>query len=339
MKKVRTAVVGVGHFGSRHAAIYAALPDCELVAVADIDAARADAIAQRHGTRALADYRALADSVDAVSVVVPTADHHAVARFFLDNGVHVLVEKPIARRVEEADDLIARARASDLVLQVGHLERFFVDEIGLAAQVYAPLYIESQRIAPFGQRGTDVSVVLDLMIHDIDLIASLVREPVEYVDAIGAPVLSGEPDIVNTRLKFANGCVANMVASRIATKRERRLRIFQPDSMISVDLLERRVTTASRNAEAAPLQAAVILCGFGFEERSYGESDPLRAELASFVDAVAHGRAPLVGGADGCRALDTANRITESLEAHLAKVRAHMPHHAVTAGTGSSGPR
>jgi predicted dehydrogenase len=325
MGKVRTAVVGVGHFGRKHAAKHAALPDAELVAVADIDASRAAEIAASYGVRAVSDYRELAGKVDAVSVVVPTAAHYEIARFFLDNGIHVLVEKPITQATTDADDLIRRARARGLVLQVGHLERFFTTEIGLRSEVSLPLYIEAQRIAPFRPRGTDVSVVLDLMIHDIDLIASIVREPIEHVDAIGAPVLSHEADIVNTRLKFANGCVASIVASRIAYKSERRLRIFQPDCLISVDLLGRRVATIRKNPDQRGSDAVVTGVGsFTMEEREFAEGDLLQAEIASFVSATVTGDEPVVTGEDGRQALQTAIRITDSLQSHLTQVRASL---------------
>lgn len=326
MVTIQAAVVGVGQFGKKHAAKYKALQGVELVAVADIDSARAEEAAGAFGVPAVTDYRDLAGRVDAVSVVVPTAEHHRVARFFLDNGVHVLVEKPIARDLAEADDLIRRARARGLVLQVGHLERFYASEIGLDAGAQQPLYIEAQRVAPFSIRGTDVSVVLDMMIHDIDMALSLVGTPVEHVDAIGAPVLSHEPDIVNTRLKFANGSVATIVASRIAQKSERRLRIFRHDCMILVDLLERRVLTVRKNDVASvPSVFPSGMDGFVTEERAFPECDPLEAEIAAFVEAVANGREPVVTGEEGLRALDTAIRIGDSLQAHLAKVRQNLP--------------
>jgi len=338
MKPVRTAVVGVGNFGSKHAAKHAALAGIDLVAVVDIEADRAAAVAADLGVRAFTDHRRLVGLVDAVSIVVPTADHYGVARFFLDNGIHVLVEKPIARTLAEADDLIARARTGGLVLQVGHLERFFAREIGLEAAVRLPLYFESQRIAPFRLRGSDVSVVLDLMIHDIDLIASLVRQPVTQVDAVGAPVLSAEPDIVNTRLKFANGCVASLVASRVADKSERRLRIFQPDCLISVDLLERHVATVRKLPNAGPPQALANGTGaFSVDHQKYAEGDPLQAEIAAFAQAVATGGEPVVTGEDGRRALETALRISASLEAHLELVRTLLPGHEERRSEGPPG--
>jgi predicted dehydrogenase len=337
---VRTAVVGVGNFGRRHAAKHAAAAGIELVALADIDAGRAAEAAAETGALAVTDYRDLVGGVDAVSIVVPTADHYEIARFFLDHGVHVLVEKPITRALTEADDLIRRAGANRLVLQVGHLERFFTAEIGLDAAVRQPLYIESQRIAPFGPRGTDVSVVLDLMIHDIDLIGSLVRQPIEQVDAIGAPVLSAEPDIVNTRLKFSGGCVASIVASRIAFKRERRLRIFQPDSMISVDLLERHVVTVRRaSGNRTPDAPAAWTSGFTVEERDYAAGDPLGAEIAAFAQAAATGSKPVVTGEDGRRALDVAIRIGDSLQAHLALMNARIAENGGAAARVEAGLR
>lgn len=325
MDTIRTAIVGVGHFGRKHAEKYAAMPDVDLVAVADVNSHRATEVASACGTRAVTDYQELLGLVDAVSVVVPTAIHYDVARFFLDNGIHVLVEKPITRGLAQADDLIQSARQHDLILQVGHLERFFAMQIGLQDTILQPLYVEALRIAPFQPRGTDVSVVLDLMIHDIDLIASLVPAPITRVDAIGAPVLSDQEDIVNTRLEFANGCVASITASRIAFRSERKLRFFQPDCMTTVDLIKRHVATVRKTDGVASPESFVTGAGnFSIEEHEIADGDPLGAEIAAFISAVANGTEPVVSGEDGRQALDTAIRITDSLQSHLAKVRANL---------------
>jgi predicted dehydrogenase len=215
---LRTAVVGVGHFGAWHAEKYAHSQRCELVAVADIDGARAAAVGEPLGVAATADHRQLIGAVDAVSVCVPTGAHYQVAREFLEAGVHVLVEKPMTGRLETADRLIAIAERRGLVLQVGHIERFSSAYFALEKLVTRPLYFESYRIAPYRARGVDVDVVLDLMIHDIDLILALVDSPVASVDAVGAPVLSAQEDIASTRVKFANGCVASITASRVSAK-------------------------------------------------------------------------------------------------------------------------
>jgi predicted dehydrogenase len=317
MKAIRTAVVGAGHFGRRHAEKFAVREDADLIAVVDIDADRARDVARHYGALGLADYRTLAGRVDAVSIAVPTAAHHEIARFFLDHGVHVLVEKPFTTTVEQADDLIRRARARRLVLQVGHLERFFCAESGLLRRVSAPLYVEAVRIAPFKARGTDIGVVLDLMIHDIDLVASLVGAPIVSVDAVGAPVLSEHEDIVNARLVFESGCVATITASRVAFKSERRVRIFQPDGLFSIDLLNRRVARVRKTATSGGTRLEV-------EERELGGHDALGAEIAGFLDAVARGGEPVVTGEDGRAALVIAGRVVESLRTHRALVERRM---------------
>lgn len=331
MSELRCAVIGAGHFGRFHADKYAGEPGARLVAVVDRDRDRAAAIAQRHGAEALDDHRALAGRVDAVSIATPTETHHPVAAFFLDAGVHVLVEKPITATLQEADDLIARAEAKGLVLQVGHLERFQCAAAGLPAAVTRPLYIEAQRIAPYkGGRGADVSVVLDLMIHDIDLVASLAGAPVVSVDAVGAPVLSPSEDIVHARLKFENGCVATVVGSRIAEKAVRSLRIYQPDSLITVDLLDRRVAHLRRTDRTeSPF--------FDTAERSFGDADALRAEIRGFLGAVAAGTPPLVTGRDGRAALAIAGQITDSLRRQMALFEARQGAFAqAPAGSGAA---
>ena len=268
--------------------------------------------------RAATDPCDLIGLVDAVSVAVPTSAHHEVARLFLEQGVHVLLEKPIASDLAQADELIRCARANGRILQVGHLERFFAIETGLIDAVTMPVYIEAVRVAPFQPRGNDVSVVLDLMIHDIDLITVLVRAPVADVDAVGSPILSDHEDIVNTRLRFENGCVANITASRVAFKSERRMRIFQPDSLLSVDLLKRHFATVRKN-DAAAIKAGAA--SFVLYERELSDHDALRAELRSFLTAVATGTPPVVSGEDGRAALEIGNRIIESLQRHAALVR------------------
>lgn len=317
MKAIRTAVVGVGHFGRRHAEKFAVRENADLVAVVDVDAERAGDVARQYGALGLADYRKLAGRVDAVSVAVPTAAHHEVARFFLDHGVHVLVEKPMTTTVEQADDLIRRARARGLVLQVGHLERFLCAESGLLRRVNAPLYVEALRVAPFKARGTDIGVVLDLMIHDIDLVASLVGAPIVSVEAVGTPVLSAHEDIVNARLAFESGCVATITASRVAFKSERRVRIFQPDGLFSIDLLNRRVAEVRKATTTGGARLDV-------EEHELRVHDALGAEIGGFLDAVARGGEPVVTGEDGRAALVIAGRVVESLRAHRALVERRL---------------
>ena len=249
---LRLGVVGAGHFGRYHAQKMAALDGACLVAVADIDADRAAAVADPLGADAVADHHELIGRVDAVSVAVPAAAHYPVVKDFLDAGIHVLVEKPFTETVVTAEELATLAEAKGLVLQVGLIERFSDAFRTVTPRVTRPVYIESVRISPFSERGTDVSVVLDLMIHDIDIILALVDSPVADVDAVGAPVFSSSEDIANARLKFANGCIANVTASRVSLKTERALRIFQPDVYIKVDHGERSVRIARRKEGDPP---------------------------------------------------------------------------------------
>jgi len=278
--------------------------------VVDNDLKRAEEIATKLGTRAYADHRELIGKVDAVSVVVPTQYHHAVARDFLAAGVHVLIEKPITVTIEEADELIALAEKNGAVFQVGHLERFNPVLVALEDILHEPLFIESVRIAPFKPRGTDVNVVLDLMIHDIEIIQHIVKSPVERVDAIGAPVFTGEEDIANARILFKNGCVANVTASRISLKSERKMRIFQRDTYITLDFQNRKVLTARKGSgELFPGVPNVKV-----DERELGEADALRSEIESFISAIREGKPPQVSGSDGRMALETALKINTSLD-------------------------
>jgi len=302
------AVVGVGHFGRFHAEKYAASDDARLAAVADIDGARAAAVGQALGVEALSDYRNLLDRVDAVSVAVPTVSHFEVARAFLEAGVDVLVEKPICAEVLSGEKLVQIAQVHGRILQVGHLERFSGVVEALRRQAFEPLYIDSIRIAPFKARGTDVNVILDLMIHDLDLVLSLVEAPILAVDAVGAPVFTDSEDIASVRLKFANGCVANIVASRISLKTERRMRVFANDLYATVDFDRRTIVTARRAAGRSPPVALT--------EETYSEGDPLEREIAAFLAAVRERRRPTVSGEDGLEALKAAILVNESLRAH-----------------------
>jgi predicted dehydrogenase len=312
---LRTAVIGVGHFGRFHAEKYAKSRASTLVAVVDEDGGRAAETARRFGANALTDYRALFGKVDAVSVAVPTGAHFEVAGACLENGIHVLVEKPIAETLEQADALIALAERKGLALQIGHLQRFFLERIAIGRLIDRPLYIESTRIAPFKPRGTDVGVTLDLMIHDIDLILAMVKADVVSVDAVGAPVVSSEEDIVNTRLRFANGCVATVTASRVSLKTERKMRIFQRESYVSIDLHNRKLVSMRKGSGKSWFPG---LPPIDREEHSFSEGDDLQAEIDSFLEACAGAHAPLVTGLDGRRALETAMRITASLRQSLA---------------------
>lgn len=310
MSTLRVAVIGVGYLGNFHAQKYAALPDVELVGVVDNDPKRAAEIAAAIGTHAYSDHRELIGQVDAVSVVVPTQFHHTVAKDFLSAGVHVLIEKPITVTIAEADELIAIADQQQVVFQVGHLERFNPVLVALEGVLNGPLFIESVRIAPFKPRGTDVNVVLDLMIHDIDLIQHIVGSPVERIDAIGAPVFTGEEDIANARIVFANGCVANVTASRISLKSERKMRIFQRDAYITLDFQNRKVLVAQKGTgELLPGVPNVQV-----NERELGEADALMNEIRSFIEAIRQGIQPRVSGRAGRMALETALKINENLK-------------------------
>jgi predicted dehydrogenase len=310
MQPVRTAVIGVGYLGRFHAQKYAALDGVQLVGVVDTDAATRERVAAEVGCRAVADVGELLGAVDAVSIATPTPLHHPIARECLEHGVHVLVEKPITQTLDEARELIAIARTRGCVLQVGHLERFNAAVLALGAGLGKPRFVESSRLAPFRERGTDVNVVLDLMIHDIDLIQSLVGAPIESIDAVGASVFSAELDIANARIRYAGGCVANTTASRVSLKTERKLRMFMDDAYVSIDLQQKVLTIVRKPPQgsgAAPGQVSI-------EERSYEQGDALRMEIEAFVAAVRSGRAPPVTGEDGLQALDTALRITELVQ-------------------------
>jgi len=310
---MRTAVIGVGYLGRFHAQKYATLPGSELIAIADPNPSAGAAVGAELGVPAYTDYRELLGRVDAVSVVTPTPTHHAIARDFLEAGAHVLVEKPMTVTVAEGESLIAAAERAGRVLQVGHLERFNAALLAVQPILNLPRFIESARLAPFKQRGTDVDVVLDLMIHDIDLILSIVRSPVVAVDAIGSSVFSKEIDIANARLRFANGCVANATASRVSLKTERKLRLFQDDAYLSVDLHNKLLTVIRKGAGAS----ADGMPQVAIEERNYEQGDALRTEIEAFLQAAAGERNAAVTGADGLLALRTAISITEQVEASL----------------------
>jgi predicted dehydrogenase len=306
---MRTAVVGVGYLGRFHAQKYRTLAASELVGVADPSAAARAAVAAELGVPAHADYRELLGRVEAVSIVTPTPLHYAIAREFLEAGAHVLVEKPMTATVAEGERLIEAARHARRILQVGHLERFNAAVQALQPMLSVPRFIESARLAPFKHRGTDVDVVLDLMIHDIDLILSIVRSPVVAVDAIGSSVFSQEIDIANARLRFANGCVANATASRVSLKTERRLRLFQDDAYVSVDLHQKVLTVIRKTGGLSPDGMPQV----DIQETSYDQGDALKDEIEAFLEAAATGRAPPVSGEDGLAALTVAVSIAEQV--------------------------
>ncbi|AGA33556.1 oxidoreductase, Gfo/Idh/MocA family, putative [Thioalkalivibrio nitratireducens DSM 14787] len=310
---LRCAVIGVGHLGRWHAAKYALLPETELVAVADSNAETAQRVAAEHGCAAVLDHRELLGRVDAVSIAAPTTLHYPIARDFIDAGCHVLVEKPITTTVEEADALNLLANQHGVVLQVGHLERFNAALRRLLETPLNPRFIESHRLAPFKPRATDVSVVLDLMIHDIDIVLDLVNAPLIDLRASGAQILTSDIDIVNARLEFANGCVANLTSSRVSTKSERRMRIFQPHGYASIDFQNRILSLHHLGDEDPEIGVPEILS----EELAFDDADALLAEIRAFVAAIRGEQPVVVGGRAGQRALEAAIRITDLVYSNL----------------------
>lgn len=314
MQLTKCAVVGVGYLGRFHAQKYAAIDTADLVAAVDIDRQAAERSAAECSCRALTDYRDIIGEVEAVSIAVPTVRHYDIARDFLDAGIHVLLEKPIASTLEEARALTRLARERGVVFQIGHLERFNAAFLDLGGFELKPLFIESHRVAPFKPRCTDVNVVLDLMIHDIDLILGMVKSPVRSLAANGTSVLSDELDIVNARLEFENGCVANVTSSRVSVKSERRMRIFQPEAYISIDFQNSGLAVHRiGDREMFPGVPEILR-----EESSFEENDALKREIESFVSAVREGTPVVVTGEDGLRALETAMRISAMVDARPA---------------------
>jgi len=311
-RRIRVGVVGVGHVGQHHARIYHDLPGVEFAGIADSDPARLQEICEPLGVPGVRDYRELLGRVDAVSVAVPTCLHASIVRDFLEGGVDVLVEKPLAETLEEAETLTELSRRRARILQVGHVERFNGGVRALHRIVQAPAFIECHRLSPFPQRGTDVDVILDLMIHDIDIILSLVKSPVIEVHAVGVPVLTDRVDIANARIRFASGCVANVTASRVSAERVRKIRVFQPDTYISLDYASQELTLYRRlpadRAAPSPQLARIVK-----EEVAVEKEEPLRLEIASFVSAVRHRTRPEVSGAEAVEALRLASQILAKL--------------------------
>jgi predicted dehydrogenase len=315
MQKIRAAVIGVGYLGRFHAQKYAQAEGCELVAVVDARAEARAAVAAELTTRALSDYRELLGQVDVVSVVTPTPLHFPIARACLEHGIHVLVEKPITESEAQARELIELAARTRRILQVGHLERFNAAILAAEPYLKAPRFIECHRLAPYRERGTDVNVVLDLMIHDLDIVQTIVDSPIASIDAVGTPVFSAEIDIANARIRFANGCVANATASRVSLKTERKLRIFEDDAYLSLDLQQKILTLIRKRSQAETAGGLPV----SIEEQSLEPGDALKAEIDSFLRCVREGGVPVVTGAAGLRALETATRITAQVEAALSQ--------------------
>jgi len=309
---VRIGVIGVGHIGAHHARIYSQIPDVELAGVVDIEQKRREKVAREYNTTPYASYGEIFNKVDAVSVVVPTDLHYPVAKDFLERGVHCLVEKPITPTLEEAEDLLSIARKKNLILQIGHIERF--NSAILEAQKYIkePKFIEAYRLGPYDPRTSNIGVVLDLMIHDIDIVLYLVRSPVRSIDAIGGSILSQNEDIANARINFQNGCVANISASRVSLEKFRKVRIFQKDVYISLDYAKQSLKIyQKKEKEIKSMKDMMIL------RPQLKKTDPLREELTHFIQCVERGRKPLVSGKHGRDALEIALEILKKIKENL----------------------
>ncbi len=310
MKKLRVGVVGAGYLGKFHAEKYSQMDDVELVGIADSNSVQAESVSKKIKTNAYTDYRDLIGKVDAVSVVVPTPAHFKVSRDFLENDIDVLIEKPITATLGEADELISISETRGLIIQVGHLERFNPAILALKDIVKNPRFIESHRLSIFKERGTDVSVVLDLMIHDIDIISGFVKSEIKSIHAAGIPVITGLADIANTRLEFMNGCVANVTASRISTKNERKIRLFQQDAYISVDFANHEITVVSKKDS----EKQSLIPGMEIKQICFEKSDALKDELTAFVKAVSRREVPEVNGQVGRDALKVALSVMEQID-------------------------
>lgn len=319
MTSVRCAVIGVGYLGRFHAQKYCMLPGATLVAVCDVNKANADAVAAELSVPAFYDYTRLYGLVDAVSIAATTNQHYAIARDFLAQGIHVLIEKPVTETVQQADELIALAKQHGAKLQVGHLERFNAARLALDPYLDRPQFIESQRLAPFNPRGTDVNVVLDLMIHDIDIVQAMVKSPIKSIEAQGSPVLSKAIDIANARITFENHCVANITASRISFKSERKTRIFQPDSYISIDFQNKQFALFKKGeGEMFPGIPDITR-----QESVFEKGDALLEEIRAFIHSIVTNTEPLVTGEEGRNALETAEKINALINHNLQIRHAH----------------
>src|SRR6266576_2171226 len=319
---LRTAVIGVGHLGKQHARIHATLSDegrSQFVSVCDIDDARANEIAMEHKVGAVTQWQTLIGNVDAVSLAVPTESHCEIACALLEAGIHLLVEKPISRTLDEADRMIAAANKGGAILQVGHAERFNPAMIALRPHVRNPVYFEIHRVGQFTARSLDIDVVLDLMIHDLDIVQWLVGEEVEAtsVHAVGIPILTNRVDAANARLEFATGAVANITASRVGTEKIRKMRFFQPHDYVAIDYATRHASISS----LAPPTAEGAWPGVKIHNLDVVDVEPLRAEILSFVEAAQNGLPSPISGGDGRRALALALRVLDRIEEHTAKVQ------------------
>lgn len=333
MPRLRMAVIGVGHLGKEHARILASLPEVELVGVADMNPDQAQTVARRCNTQPFSEYWPLLNLVDAVSIAVPTAHHRDVARDFLRRGIPCMVEKPLASNLEQAEELVSLARQSGATLQVGHIERFNPVLMDLEQRPLRPKFIEGQRLTNFSGRSLDIGVVLDLMIHDLDVVLSLVRAEVKSVEAVGVSVFGGHEDIANARLTFANGCVVNLTASRVSLRPARRMRVFAAEGYASLDFHQRHATIIQPTATARALREQLDLRKLDLgqigmlKEKLFGKYlqirefdmnavDQLTLELSDFVRCVQTGAKPKVTGEDGLNAIALASRILDRINTH-----------------------
>ncbi len=318
MQKVRVGVVGVGSLGQHHARVYSENPNCQLVGVVDINSKQADTLARKYRCASHSDYRRLFGQVDALSIVVPTVNHFDIARECLENDIHLLVEKPITTTVEQAHELIQLAAARKRILQVGHIERFNQAIMRLKQFVGKPAFIEAHRLGPFDARIKDVGVVLDLMIHDLDIILTLVNSPVVHVEAAGVGVYGTHEDIANARIHFASGCIANLTASRITPVRKRKIRVFQKDAYLSIDYIEQELEIFQRvrmpNAQPGMPSVSVVR-----RKEKMRKEEPLKLELAHFLECVIRGTEPIVKGEHARDALALAVEISELVRTRLSQ--------------------
>jgi predicted dehydrogenase len=312
MRELRAAVVGVGRLGSLHAAKYAAIPGVRLTHVVDIDTARAQHVARATGAQVLDDFRGLSGSVDLVSIATPTVTHLEIAACLLSGGIDVLVEKPMTATLEEARQLAALAQNSDRILQVGHLERFNPAVVRSRPFIKGPKFIECHRLAPFTERGTDVDVIFDLMVHDLDVILSIASAELTSVEAVGVAVLTERVDIANARLRFGDGMIANLVTSRVSQKRERKIRFFQPDAYISLDYEARSVQIYRRS----PPPPGQLYPTISAESIDVGEGDPLADEIGEFTACSRSRSKPQVGVIEGLRVVELCDQIRMAIDSN-----------------------
>ncbi len=322
--KTKVGVIGVGHLGNLHAKMYDMIPSADFIGIYDIDAGRAKEVSERYGVKAFPDVDSLLNAVEAVSVVTPTSNHFEAASHALNNGAHVFIEKPITSDVASADALIKLAEKSDRIVQVGHIERFNPALMSLKSIDLNPMFIESHRLAQFNPRGTDVAVVLDLMIHDIDIILSLINSSVKRIDANGVAIVSDSIDIANTRIQFENGAVANITASRISQKKMRKMRIFQRDTYITIDFLQGLAEVYRLFSDGGEVPELTMLLGeigagaqkkkIIYQRPEVPDINALEYELAQFITAVQNGASPLVTAYEGKKALEVALEVMEKIK-------------------------